>query len=35
MAEVHIWIDSDVIMMNHDDAVAGDHVTCKRFLNMH
>jgi len=26
---------SDVIMMNHDDAVAGDHVTCKRYWNMH
>jgi len=22
-------------MMNHDDAVAGDHVTCKRYWNMH
>jgi len=22
-------------MMNHDDAVAGDHVTRKRYWNMH
>jgi len=21
--------------MNHDDAVAGDHVTCKRYWNLH